>query len=405
MHYRPNQNVLKKYADVLVNFAFRNGRGMKKGDVVYVVAYEYAKPLYAEILNAVTKAGGHSISQYLPNEDREFNIPRDFYVNAKQHQIDFFPGKYLRGLIDQVDQYLFILSETDMEALKGIDPKKIMRRGEAMKPFRDWRDEKENRGKFDWTLALYGTQAMAKEAGLSEKEYWGQIVRACFLDNSHPIEKWRGVDKKVRAYVKRINGLKIEKLHVSGPDADLWMSLGRKRLWDGGGGRNIPSFEIFTSPDWRGTEGWIRFNNPVYADGQIISGVSLKFRRGVVTEVRAKKNRALLLQKTKIPGGNKVGEFSLTDRRFSNINKFMAETLYDENLGGPNGNTHIAIGRSFHGCYAGDPNKLKKRDWDRLGFNDSSVHQDIVSTSPRRVVAHLKNGREKLIYEGGEFVF
>lgn len=104
-----------------------------------------------------------------------------------------------------------------------------------------------------------------------------------------------------------------------------------------------------------------------------------------------------------VPGGNKVGEFSLTDKRFSRITKFMAETLYDENIGGPNGNTHIAVGASFHNCYSGNPTKVGKSGWAKLGFNDSAIHEDLISTAPRTITAYLKGGRAKVIYKDGKF--
>jgi aminopeptidase len=81
----------------------------------------------------------------------------------------------------------------------------------------------------------------------------------------------------------------------------------------------------------------------------------------------------------------------------------MAETLYDENVGGPFGNTHIALGKSYHDCYAGDPGSVARSEWERLGFNESSVHTDIVSTTDRTVTATLRDGSELIIYTGGEF--
>ena len=103
-------------------------------------------------------------------------------------------------------------------------------------------------------------------------------------------------------------------------------------------------------------------------------------------------------------GADKVGEFSLTDRRFSRITRFMGETLFDENMGGAHGNTHIALGRSYHDCYDGDPTKVSKSGWRTLGFNDSSVHTDIISTAPRMVTAHFKDGSKRVIYKNGQFV-
>src|SRR6185436_12865911 len=136
---------------------------------------------------------------------------------------------------------------------------------------------------------------------------------------------------------------------------DLWVKLGEKRAWMGGSGRNVPSFELFTSPDWRGTEGWIKFNQPLYRYGNLITGIELEFKNGRVVKAKAKKNEQILKQMIATANADKVGEFSMTDKRFSHITKFMGETLYDENVGGPHGNTHVALGNVYHDCYAGDP--------------------------------------------------
>jgi aminopeptidase len=76
---------------------------------------------------------------------------------------------------------------------------------------------------------------------------------------------------------------------------------------------------------------------------------------------------------------NKVGEFSLTDSRFSRITHLMAETLYDENSGGQFGNTHLAIGSAYKDCYRGDVSAVPKAQWKKMGYNQSSEHTDIVS--------------------------
>ena len=252
---------------------------------------------------------------------------------------------------------------------------------------------------------MYGRAEMAKEAGLSEKEYWNQIIKACFLDQRDPIAKWKQVYKQIEHYRSKLNKLspKIAKLHAKGPDMDIWFKLGDKRAWHAGSGRNIPSFEIFTSPDWRGTNGWIKFNQPLYRYGNLITGIELDFKNGRVTRARAKKNELLLKNMIEMPGADKLGEWSLTDKRFSQITKFMAETLYDENIGGQYGNTHVAVGASYHDAYTGNTARMNKAGWKRLGFNDSSVHTDIISTSKRTVTATLKSGEKKVIYKNGIF--
>src|SRR5690606_28727988 len=162
--YTPSQKILEKYAHTLVNFALNGGEGLRPGEVVFLSSPEIAKPLFVALRRVITQAGGHIIADYHPSPDENFNPGRDFFELANEEQINFFPNTYRRGLIDQIDHQLMIIADTDKHELAGIDPKKIMAKGIANKPYMEWRDAKESQGKFSWTLALYGTEASAKEA-------------------------------------------------------------------------------------------------------------------------------------------------------------------------------------------------------------------------------------------------
>ncbi len=403
--YVPPKKILEKYADVLINFALGSGKGIKKGDVVQLSVQEAAKPLYIELCKAVWKKGGHVRHQFIATNDEDNRFEHHFYHYAEEHQLRFSPTKFMREFVKLIDHNVHILANTDKKALSSVDPKKIMRAGEYRKKISEWFVEKENKGKFTWTIGLYGTEAMAKEAGLTLEEYWQEIINACFLDQKNPVKKWKEVFKDLERYRQRLNKLEIDRLHVLGKDVDLWVKIGEKRRWNGGSGRNIPSFELFTSPDWRGTNGWIKFNQPLYRYGNLITGIELEFENGVVVKSKAKKNEKLLKQMIATKNANKIGEFSMTDKRFSRISKFMAETLYDENIGGPNGNSHLALGNAYHDCFSGNSTKNTKTDWKRLGFNSSSVHTDIITTTPRIITAYLKNGKQKVIYRNGQYNF
>jgi aminopeptidase len=402
MTYTPPQEILERYASVLVDFALGGGEGIKRGEVVRVTSPESAKPLYAELLKAVWRAGGHVIGGYYPDEEG-MGGSKAFYELASEQQLDHLPGRYLRGLVDEMDHQVSVIADSDPHSLESVDPAKIMRRGKTMREVMDWRGEKENEGRFSWTLGLYGTAAMAAEAGMSAEEYWEQIVHACFLDEEDPIARWREVGRRLDQTREHLDALDIERVHVEGEDVDLWVSIGEQRRWLGGRGRNIPSFELFTSPDWRGTEGWIRFDQPLYRYGNLVKGIRLAFVDGRVSEISAEENEAVLEEMIATEGADRIGEFSLTDKRFSRITRFMAQTLYDENVGGPFGNTHIAVGRSYQDAYAGDIASVEPQEWERLGFNNSSVHTDIVSTTDRVVTAQLRGGGERVIYRDGEF--
>jgi aminopeptidase len=405
--YHPTQKVLEKYAKVLVNFALNDYKGIKKGEVVRITCPEAAKPLYIELKKAVIKSGGHVIGNYIPSDDEQFNLSKDFFQNASKDQIIFFPKKYLKALTDTIDHNITIIADTNLHALDGVDPKKVMLAGLSQKPMREWLNKKENAGKFTWTLGMYGTPAMAREARLSQKEYWGQIIKACFLNEKDPIKKWRHVYRDLENYRKKLNKItkNTDRWHIKGKDADLWITCGDKRAWMAGSGRNIPSFEIFTSPDWRGTEGWIRFNQPLYRYGNLIEDIQLWFKNGRVVKATATKNEKVLKEMIATENADKIGEFSMTDKRFSKITKFMAETLYDENVGGKYGNTHIALGNAYHDCYTGDPAKVTKAGWKKLGYNNSSVHTDVISTTDRTITAHQKDGSEIVLYKDGKYRF
>jgi aminopeptidase len=403
MPYTPPQEILERYASVLIEFALGGGEGIAEGDVVRVTAPESAKPLYMELCRAVWRNGGHVIGGYHPDEEQRGGGSRSFFELASDAQLQHFPAHYARGLVDEMDHQVSVMAEADPHALEGVEPGKIMRRGEALRTMMDWRGEKENKGRFSWTLGLYGTEAMAAEAQLSLEEYWQQIIHACFLDEQDPIARWREVGRQLDETRERLDALEIERVHVEGEDADLWVTIGEHRRWLGGRGRNIPSFELFTSPDWRGTEGWIRFDQPLYRYGNLVKGISLTFAEGRVTKASAEQNEQVLKEMIATDGADRIGEFSLTDKRLSRITRFMAHTLYDENVGGPFGNTHIAVGRAYQDAYRGDPTEVQAEQWEQLGFNNSSVHTDVVSTADRTVTAHLRGGGERVIYRNGEF--
>ena len=106
----------------------------------------------------------------------------------------------------------------------------------------------------------------------------------------------------------------------------------------------------------------------------------------------------------KSKNANKLGEFSLTDHRYSRIEKFMADTLFDENIGGRYGNMHVAIGRAYRDCFKGDPAQISENEWDKMGYNNSPEHTDIITTEDRTVTAYLPNQRIKVIYRDGKFL-
>jgi len=399
MPYQPSQTIVNKYAQVIINFALNSGKGIRPGEIVLCNIPDVAKPLALALQTTILKSKGHPLIRLIPTQ-----FSKAFFAHASKDQLTFFPKNYLKAKTNLIDHQVNVIADVDPQELVHTDPKKIFLKRDAFKPYQDWITDKEVKGKFTWTTVLWGVPAKAKQVNLSYKKYWNQIIEACFLDTQNPIIKWRQIIKVQKQTLRKINLLKIASLHMIGKDTDLHITLGANRIFNGGSGRNIPSFEIFTSPDWRGTQGYFYANQPLYRYGNIVKDIRLDFDKGKVIKAKAGIGNSLLKQMLKTKNADKLGEFSLTDKRFSRLTHVMAETLYDENIGGPFGNTHIAIGKSYKDCYRGtDASSLTSKDWQKIGFNDSPEHTDIISTTDRTVTATLINGVKKIIYKNGQF--
>src|ERR1700761_2602541 len=101
MSYEPSEEIVERYARLLVDFALGNGEGINPGETVRVVGAEETKPLFAAVCRAVWRSGGNVISELSPTQDERFNLERDFYEVASDAQLDYFPEKYRRGLLDE----------------------------------------------------------------------------------------------------------------------------------------------------------------------------------------------------------------------------------------------------------------------------------------------------------------
>ena len=391
---------LNRYADVLLwGLRTARSRGAAKNDLV-LVRFDLAAVRLAEILYAkLLKAGAHPLLRMNPTSSME----HDYYALANDKQLVYIPPGE-ETLFAGLNGSISISAPQSLTHLGGIDPKRIGKAAVAKKKLRDLIDKREALGKFSWTLCIFPTAELAKHARISQKSYSAQIVRACFLNTKSPVVEWQRIYKEAQSIKQWLNRIPIAYLHVESENVDLHISLGENRKWVGISGRNIPSFEIFVSPDWRGSRGTYYADQPSYRSGNYVKGVRLKFEKGRLVKIGAVKGQNFVEQQLRTDeGAGRLGEFSLTDNRFSRINTFMANTLFDENYGGKYGNCHIALGSSYSNTYSGNPLDLTKQMKRKLGFNESALHWDFVNTEKKRVSAHLKSGKRVTIYENGKF--
>ena len=392
---------LERYADVLLwGLSTARLSPFKKNDIILIRYHRPAIRLAEILYGRLLAAGYHPVQRMSPTTRME----RQFYRLSTNRQLAFLPPGE-KELMSRLNGSIFLYAPESITHLQDIDPDKIGKAAVAQKSLRDILNRRESNGTFSWTLCVFPTAELATQADLSLENYTRQIIKACFLNKTAPVAEWRRVHKEAHNIKKWLNALDVEYFHVQSKNVDLEVTPGKKRCWVGISGRNIPSFEIFLSPDWRGVRGKYYADQPSYRSGNRVEGVRLEFKNGRAIKVTADKGAHFVKKQLKIDkGAAQLGEFSLTDKRFSRIDRFMANTLYDENFGGQNGNCHIALGSSYANTYAGDSRKLtaaRKRD---LGFNESALHWDLVNTEKKLVSAHLKSGKTISIYENGRFL-
>lgn len=392
---------LHRYAEVLL-WGLKTARsGKEKKNDVILIRYSRPATRLAEILQQkILESGKHPVlrSGMTPVMEKQF------YQLSNASQLVFqTPGE--KDLYRHIHGSIFLHAPESITHLSGVDPTRIGKAQVARKYLKDILDKREASGDFGWTLGVFPTEALAHHAGLPLEDYARQVARACFIDRKDPVSLWEEVFKQATYLKKQLNTLKVDKFHIESQNIDLEITPGDRRRWIGVSGHNIPSFELFMSPDWRGTRGVYYADQPSYRSGNYVKGIRLEFKNGTVVSARAEEGEAFLQKLLAMDkGASRLGEFSLTDKHFSKINRFMANTLFDENFGGKYGNCHVALGSSYADTYAGSPASLTPQRKEKLGFNDSALHWDIVNTEKKRVTAHLASGIKMVIYENGTFI-
>jgi aminopeptidase len=397
-----NRKHLEKYSDILM-WALRIARKgrFRKGDIILVSYHLDGLHLAETLQEELLRSGFHPVLRLRPTSRME----RAFYGESSRAQLAFQPPgsgelhKLLNGAI-----YLF--GPESLTHLSSVDSARMARAAIAAKPLRDILDQRDEKGLFGWTLCLVPTPGLSMHAGMPFAQYTREVIRACYLDQKDPVARWKETYRDMGAIKKWLNSMEMKAIHLESDTIDLKITPGRSRNWIGLSGHNIPSFEIFLSPDWRGTEGVYYSNQPSFRSGNLVQGIRVVFRKGSAVQVEAKKGDEFARKQSSMDkGAGRVGEFSLTDKRFSRIRRFMANTLYDENYGGQYGNCHLALGSSYSNTFEGDRSALTDKKKKDLGFNESALHWDLVNTEKKTVTAHLSSGERKVIYENGMFKY
>ena len=231
--------------------------------------------------------------------------------------------------------------------------------------------------------------------GEAYERLWQELEHVLRLDEPDPIEAWEERMAVLNDSARRMSEHRFDAIELKGPGTELTVGMLPTHDWwaadfqTAEGLRhfpNLPTEEVFTTPDPERTEGHVTSTKPlVLRDGTIIRGLRVRFEGGKAVEIEAEENgEALRAQQSLDSGALKLGELALVDSqgRIGPLGTVFYDTLLDENAA-----SHIALGNGFPFLVEGD-------DLERV--NKSGTHVDFMIGSPELEVDGITAGGDRI---------
>lgn len=348
-------------------------------------------------------------------KDIHFDLTDDF---LKHEELKYLSNEELtnsklfnKSIFDEYakkDAAFLMLYGDDPEIMSDIDKAKISYTGKLFRTSRPLYKERQLKYEVPWCIASVATEGWAKKVLPNSKtpkeDLWNLIFEMCLVNTPDPIEAWNKKIEMNKLFTEKMNSLKIKKLIYKndlGTDFEIGFT---DNIWCGAGGHstedmpiivNMPSEEIFTSPNKYTANGIVYASKPLVYNSSLINNFWLKFENGKVIDYDAEVGKEILKSILEIENGNYLGEVALVDVN-SPISKsgiLFYETLYDENA-----SCHLALGEGFLECIKSD------KTLDEVGINKSKTHVDfMIGTDDLDVIAETEDKKLVKIIENGSF--
>jgi aminopeptidase len=265
-----------------------------------------------------------------------------------------------------------------------------------------------------WTVVGAPTPGWAASVGVADvAELWHTVATAMRLDEADPQQAWRDHIAKLKARAAILNGHAFDRIRYRGPGTDVTIGLSAKSQWIGGSLEsadgvefvpNMPTEEVFVSPDWRRAEGTLRTAAPFFLSsmGAMVEGLELELRDGTITGVSADRGEQEVQQQFElIPRSRHLGEVAIVDAgsRVAATGLVYKDMLFDENVG-----SHVAWGMGYPSAFRGAV-ELTPQERVDAGLNQANTHVDIVIGSPEVQIDGIHaDGSVRPVTRGDEFV-
>ncbi len=397
------EDVLRRYAEAVVELFV----GLRRGESLLLDCEPAHRELAVAISEAAYRAGAGLV-------DVHYADPRLMRARVAEGadetlgRLGPWHRARLSAATDPGAAFVRIVGEEEPALLSRLDAGRIAAdlRGRAMARRSFLRAVAADRVR--WCIVAWPTRAWARRAypeltpARALSRLGEDIVWFCRLGPEDSPGAWAEHARRLGRRAAALSRRRFAGLEFRGPGTRLDVALAPDGRWLGGGattdrGRsfypNVPTEEVFTSPDPGATSGTFRCTTPLSFGGRVIEGIAGEFRRGRLARIEAARGADRELLEATLAtdrGAGRLGEVALVDRasRIGQTGRIYGDTLFDENAA-----AHIAFGQGF---------EETRRDGGPV--NRSRVHLDVMIGSDEVEVTGVgARGRRVPVIAGGEW--
>ena len=389
-----------RYAELIV----RVGANVQPGQRVFI----NAAVEHADLVRALTRAAYAAGAEYVDVLYADTYVRRALIENADDEILTYSPPWMVERMSNAADggALIMVAGDPDPELLADLDQTRVGKT-RLIKVLDEARRGQSTRT-MSWTIAACPVPGWAEQVfGEPDVErLWDAVAASVGLDEPDPVAGWQAHTARLRERAAQLNARRFDALRYTGPGTELTVGLLPEHLWVGGGTEttagafhvaNMPTEEVFTTPDRRRAEGTIRSTMPLQLGGTVVRDLEFRLTGGRIVDVSASTGAdAVRAQLATDENASHLGELALVDgtSRVGKTGITFFNTLFDENA-----TCHIAFGSAIGPAATG----LEGLSTDELierGFNVSSMHTDFMVGGPEVTVTGLtKDGGEETIIE------
>jgi aminopeptidase len=396
-------SLLDRYADLIVSV----GANVQPDQVLAVEALPEAAPL----VHAIARRAYEKGARYVDVQYFDGVVKRIRAETARVESLDWVPpwlGRRME-LLGELDAARCVLVPlVPPGLLDGVDP---ARAGIDRLPSIEQTFKTIDERSVAWTLSPFPARGWAAlvypdlEIDAAVERLWEDIAHVCRLDEPDPAAAWHDRIEQIFQVATRLDALDLDALHFSGPGTDLTVGLlpSSRFAKEGGSSQtrtgirhvpNIPTEEVYTTPDPERTEGFVAATKPLDVAGSLVTGLRIRVEGGRAVEIDADTNAEALRGRCAVDdGASRLGEVALVDResRIGKLGRTFFTTLLDENAA-----SHIALGDAYSSPI-GDEADVPR-------INASAVHIDfMIGSDDVEVTGTTKAGAQVPILREGSW--